>query len=112
MLILVPSLRTTDATTGSVVMHVILYLFVVAPFLFLGALLRFTHAARRILLLSIPYLACHAILAGSMVIDNPRPQEFGYLGLFLVPFYESIVALPAGVALILVTEAFARRQVE
>ena len=97
---------------GSVVMHVILYLFVVAPFLFLGALLRFTHAARRILLLSIPYLACHAILAGSMVIDNPRPQEFGYLGLFLVPFYESIVALPAGVALILVTEAFARRQVE
>jgi hypothetical protein len=108
-LMLVPSLRMSDATPASWMMHLILFLFVVAPFIFLGGLLRLTLTAHRTILLSIPYLACHAILTGTYLFGDPNPQEFGYLGLFLLPLYESIVALPVGGVLVLVTEAFARR---
>ena len=49
------------------------------------------------------------MLTGGYLFGHPHPQEFGYLGLFLVPFYESIVGLPVGVVLVLVTDALARR---
>jgi hypothetical protein len=108
-LMLVPSLRLSDQTPASWMTHLILLLFVAAPFIALAASLRLGLSARRVIVLSIPYLACHAILDGTYLLGNPQPQEFGYLGLFLLPFYESIVALPAGGVLILVIEAFARR---
>lgn len=105
-LILLPSIRWTPDPG---MMHPILYLFIVSPFVALGVQLRLTHAARRVLLLSIPYLACHAILTGTYLFTDPHPQEFGHLGLVLLPFYKSIVAPPVSGVLVLLTETLAKR---
>jgi hypothetical protein len=108
-LMLLPSLRLSDATPASWIIHLILFVFVAAPFIALAGSLRLGVSARRVIVLSIPYLACHAILDGMYLLGDPHPQEFGYLGLFLLPFYESIVALPVGGVLVLTIEAIARR---
>ena len=108
-LMLVPSLRLSDATPASWMTHLILFLFVAAPFIVLTGLLRVGLSARRVIALNIPYLVCHAILLGPLLFGDQHPQEFGYLGIFVLPFYESIVALPIGGVLVLVTDALARR---
>ena len=108
-LMLVPSLRLSDATPASWMTHLILFMFVAAPFIVLAGLLRRGLSARGVIMFSIPYLVCHAILDGTYLLGDPHPQEFGYLGIFVLPFYESILALPIGGALALITQAFARR---
>ena len=101
-LILVPLLRDSDRTLSSFAGNAVLFGFVAAPFLLFAALHLLARISRQIVTFGIPYLVCHAILIGTDLIYHPRPQEFGYLGLFLLPFYESIVAVPIGLIIELV----------
>jgi len=72
-----------------------MFLFVASPFLLFAVVHRFTSNPRLVVTSCGPYLACHLFLAAAYLFDDVRPREFGYLGLFLVPFYESLIALPA-----------------
>jgi membrane glycosyltransferase len=108
-LMFAPFLRLSDATPASWMTPIILFLFVALPFIVLAGSLRLGFSAQRVVVLSIPFLACHAILDKQYLLSDPHAQEFGYFGLFLVPVYESIIAVPVGVVIILIVQAFTRR---
>jgi len=97
--IMMPAVSDSGYSLGAWVVNAVLFLFVASPFLLLSVFYRYTSNPKLVVTSAAPYLACHLFLAASYLFGDARPHEFGDLGLFLVPFFESIVALPAVVVI-------------
>ncbi len=91
-------------TLSSFLINLFLLLAVSIPFLILNYIFRKGYAYHRVIFLSIPFLLGHGFLAYLYLNPKFPPQEFGFIGLLLLPIYESIVAVPVGYFLILVFE--------
>jgi hypothetical protein len=69
---LVPSIRWTPVSAGAWLMHAVLFIFVAAPFLLLGAMNRSKQFGRYVPLLAVPYLVCHVIVDGTLLFGSAQ----------------------------------------
>lgn len=94
----IPSLRWTGLKPASLIFHLVLFAVVSAPFAILYAALRHGWSSISVGSIAVACICLHAWVIKGIYAPGFAPQEFGYVGLVLVPFYELAIAVPIGLS--------------
>jgi len=92
----IPSLRWTGLKPASLIFHLVLFAVVSAPFAILYAALRHGWSSISVGSIAVACICVHAWVIKGIYAPGFAPQEFGYVGLVLVPFYELVIGVPIG----------------
>jgi hypothetical protein len=65
-----------------------------APFIILMNRLKKNADFQKAFVYALPFLICHILYSWSLKGLSTKPQEFGSVGIILLPVYEGVVAIP------------------
>ena len=95
---------------GATILNLVILAAVISPFVVMAANLKRGMASKKVTCLTLPYLFCHTCLVQLYFRPGFSPQEFGFAPLVFLPLVESIVAVPVGFLLLLISQQFSRER--